>query len=124
MSRIYGGIHTMTDNLAGQYLGSEIGTQAAADFFTAVPEPAPSTLFSIGAAGLALVYSRWLGPCIQASKNGFSRSRGVNLVMIVAAIWRPRAGANEFCLRQFSVNGIRQHPRRMSVSLCVKTKIT
>jgi hypothetical protein len=27
MSRICGGIHTMTHNLAGQYLGSEIGTQ-------------------------------------------------------------------------------------------------
>ena len=58
MSRLYGGIHTMTDNLAGQYLGSEIGTQAAGDFFTAVPEPAPSTLFGIGAASLALLYRR------------------------------------------------------------------
>ena len=27
MSQICGGIHTMTHNLAGQYLGSEIGTQ-------------------------------------------------------------------------------------------------
>jgi hypothetical protein len=37
MSRIYGGIHTMTDNLAGRYVGNEIGKQAARQFLHGGP---------------------------------------------------------------------------------------
>jgi hypothetical protein len=58
MSRIYGGIHTMTDNLAGLYVGAEIGKQAYQGFATPVPELPSAALFGLGAAGVLLAGRR------------------------------------------------------------------
>jgi hypothetical protein len=55
MSRIYGGIHWMSDNLDGAILGDSVGNYVFANYFQPVPEPAGAVLVLCG--GL-LVFAR------------------------------------------------------------------
>ncbi len=55
MSRIYGGIHWMSDNLDGAILGDSVGSYVFANYFQPVPEPAGAVLVLCG--GL-LVFAR------------------------------------------------------------------
>ncbi|MBK8039591.1 MAG: vanadium-dependent haloperoxidase [Verrucomicrobiaceae bacterium] len=56
MSRIYGGIHWMSDNLDGSALGAQVANYAIDNFFQPVPEP--SSLLLFGAGGLLLARRR------------------------------------------------------------------
>jgi hypothetical protein len=56
MSRIYGGIHWMDDNLDGAALGSNIGNYISSNFLQPVPEPAGVLLISI--TGLIFILRR------------------------------------------------------------------
>lgn len=47
MSRIYGGIHWMSDNIDGAILGEDVGGYIYANFFQAVPEPSAVLLLGL-----------------------------------------------------------------------------
>ncbi|MEZ5384469.1 MAG: vanadium-dependent haloperoxidase [Prosthecobacter sp.] len=48
MSRIYGGIHWMSDNLDGAILGESVGSYVFVNYFQPVPEPAGAVLLLCG----------------------------------------------------------------------------
>ncbi len=48
MSRIYGGIHWMSDNLDGAVLGESVGSYVFSNYFQPVPEPAGALLLLSG----------------------------------------------------------------------------
>jgi len=56
MSRIYGGIHWMSDNTDGATLGAAVATHITDNFLLPVPEPAGALL--IGSAGLLFLLRR------------------------------------------------------------------
>jgi len=56
MSRIYGGIHFMSDNLDGAILGADVGTNVYQNYMLPVPEPAGALL--VGLAGWMGVFGR------------------------------------------------------------------
>jgi membrane-associated phospholipid phosphatase len=56
MSRIYGGIHFMSDNVDGANLGANVGTNVYENFMQPVPEPTSALLVAV--AGLVSVLVR------------------------------------------------------------------
>jgi hypothetical protein len=56
MSRIYGGIHWMSDNIDGSILGQDVGSYIYGNFFQAVPEP--SAVLLVGLSSLCLFSRR------------------------------------------------------------------
>ncbi len=54
MSRIYGGIHWMSDNLDGAVLGAEVANNVYNNFMLPVPEPGGMLLIGLSACGLLL----------------------------------------------------------------------
>lgn len=56
MSRIYGGIHWMSDNTAGATLGNAVAAYTAQNFLLPVPEPSGPVLLAV--AGLVLLRRR------------------------------------------------------------------
>lgn len=51
MSRIYGGIHWMSDNIDGAILGENVASYISTNFFQAVPEPSSVLLFALSSLG-------------------------------------------------------------------------
>lgn len=56
MSRIYGGIHWMSDNTDGATLGDAVATYTVDNFLLPVPEPTGAVL--LGSAGLLFLLRR------------------------------------------------------------------
>ena len=51
MSRIYGGIHWMSDNIDGAILGENVAGYISTNFFQPVPEPSSVLLFALSSLG-------------------------------------------------------------------------